>query len=80
MDSGEEVSTEVPFSPDGGGIFVNYPYDSVYYDRELLTQSDGYLDSSTSNFTWIGLPQSSSSSSSPDSVIHIDVSMNILLR
>ena len=74
--------------PSAGGYFMDYPSYSypnysgqVYYsDRDPL--ASGYFDSGSSHFTRLGLPHSSirfnetsSSSSSPDSVIHIDVSL-----
>ena len=71
-----------------GGIYVNYPYSDphssypgdgrVYYDHELFP-SGGFLESGSSHFTRLGLPSQPSSptgsSSSRDSVIHIDVSI-----
>ena len=38
-----------------------YDYERVDYDSELLTQSGGYLDSSTSHFTMLRLSKLSSS-------------------
>ena len=81
MDS-EGASINFPDSPlseyeEEAGVYVNEPYDygqgQVYYDSELLTQGGGYLDSNTSHFTRLGLPQPSSTTN-PNSVIQIDVS------
>ena len=72
--------------PSAGGYFdypsYSYPNYSgqVYYsDRDPL--ASGYFNSGSSHFTRLGVPHSirfnetSSSSSCPDSVIHIDVSL-----
>ena len=77
----EGVSINFPDSPlsayEESGVYVNEPYNygegQVCYDSELLTQGGGYLDSNTSHFTRLGLPQSSSTTN-PNSVIRIDVS------
>ena len=50
--------------------------DEIFVDQDQ-TQSGGFIDLSTSHFTRLGLPRQNeytSSSSSADSVIHIDVS------
>lgn len=69
---------------EGGDISVNHPYGcpqgQVCYDRELLTGGFSF-ETGTSHYTRLGLPNqpsprsNSEASSSPDSVIHIDVSV-----
>ena len=50
---------------------------TIYTDKSTVTVSfcPRAADSSMIHFTTLGLPRLSSSSSSPDSVIHIDVSI-----
>ena len=69
-----------------GDIYVNYwyshssyPEGQVYYDGELLTGAGFSFETGASHYTRLGLPNQPSpsntqASSSPDSVIHIDVS------